>query len=203
MPDDHGIVRHEVEQGLIYAHTRTNLNAAEILQLLARLDALFSILVEQGVVDAGDLEERRHEAEERLRKSLVEKGMSVALIEHETSKYDFEPASPIDCESRVHLCRAACCRLGIALSKEDVEEGVLRWDLGNPYFIGRAEDGSCVHLDPESRCCGVYAARPIPCRGFDCRKDERIWRDFEKMVPNPKVAEPGWPQVLDAKPSNP
>jgi hypothetical protein len=31
----------------------------------------------------------------------------------------------------------------------------------------------------------VWQQRPIPCRGYDCRKDERIWLDFEKRIINP------------------
>jgi hypothetical protein len=51
------------------------------------------------------------------------------------------------------------------------------------------ERGSCR--------CTVYDARPVPCRGFDCREDKRIWRDFEGRVPNPALADPNWPEGLD------
>jgi hypothetical protein len=51
------------------------------------------------------------------------------------------------------------------------------------------ERGSCR--------CTVYDARPIPCRGFDCREDRRIWLDFEGRVPNPAVSDPDWPRCLE------
>ena len=40
---------------------------------------------------------------------------------------------------RVHLCKASCCRLPFALSRQDVEEGIVRWDLGQPYLIDQRE----------------------------------------------------------------
>jgi hypothetical protein len=29
----------------------------------------------------------------------------------------------------------------------------------------------------------------VPCRGFDCRNDKRIWLDFENKVINPELPE--------------
>jgi Fe-S-cluster containining protein len=93
-------------------------------------------------------------------------------------------ASPqINCHERIHACKGACCALRFALSRQDVEEGVVRWDLGRPYLNRQAADGYCVHSDPTSRSCGAYAQRPAPCRIYDCRSDDRIWLDFDKMIP--------------------
>ena len=107
--------------------------------------------------------------------------------------YTFESVADIDCHNRVHLCRAACCRLPFALSKQDIREGIVHWDLGQPYLIAHDGNGTCGHLDPTTRACTVWDQRPVPCRAFDCREDERIWLDFEKMVINPKVSQPDWP----------
>jgi Fe-S-cluster containining protein len=113
----------------------------------------------------------------------------VALQEFDQDKYQFNEEVEIDCENRVHLCRAACCRLELALSKQDIEEGIVKWNLGKPYLIARDADGYCRHLDRESRRCSVWRQRPIPCRGYDCREDERVWLDFENGIVNPKLDE--------------
>ena len=74
---------------------------------------------------------RRKQASERLRREYVERGMAVAMQEFGVSKYEFQGGAEIDCENRIHLCKAACCRLPFALSKQDVQEGVVKWDLGS------------------------------------------------------------------------
>jgi len=101
------------------------------------------------------------------------------------SKYDAKsPAIP--CAELIALCGARCCTLSFALSTEDLDEGVIRWDYGQPYLIRqRASDGYCVHNDPQSHGCTVHPHRPRVCRGYDCRKDERIWIDYEQRIPAP------------------
>jgi Fe-S-cluster containining protein len=180
-------------QGLLYAHTRANLNTIEAHQALAKAEALVEVLIEQGFIDRAKFDARLEEVAQRLRAEFVQKGMSVAIQEHETSKYERESSVEIDCESRVHLCKAACCRLSFALSKEDVEEGVVRWELGRPYMIAQTSERRCVHLDTDCHRCGVYEHRPVPCRTYDCRSDTRVWLDFENRVPNPRVDDPDWP----------
>ena len=71
----------------------------------------------------------------------------------------------------------------------------MRWDLGHPYMIAQGgDDGYCTHQDRSDRSCGVHQQRPVPCRGYDCRKDRRIWLDFEKRILNPDVNRDDWPQ---------
>lgn len=187
----------ELLRGLIYAHNRTNANTAEVHEANATLHALVEVLVERGLIDSEAFEVRRKQTSEQLRREYVERGMAVAMQEFGVSKYDFKSGAEIDCENRLHLCKAACCRLPFALSKQDVQEGVVKWDLGQPYMNARDTEGYCVHLDKCSGHCIVYAQRPIPCRGYDCRKDERIWLDFERRVINPRVTEPHWPECLE------
>jgi hypothetical protein len=100
-------------------------------------------------------------------------------------KYEVEP-SAIPCDELIHLCHARCCRLTFALSTKDLDEGVIRWDYGQPYLIRQREtDGYCVHNDPTSRGCTVHAFRPRVCRLYDCRKDSRVWIDYDKRIPAP------------------
>lgn len=92
-----------------------------------------------------------------------------------------------------------CWHLSSAFSKQDVQEGVVKWDLGQSYMNMRDADGYCQHLDQCSGRCTVYAQRPIPCRGYDCRKDKRIWLDFEYCVIRPSIDNLDWPKCLEVK----
>jgi len=112
-------------------------------------------------------------------------------------KYAFPDGVRIDCESRLHLCKAACCALVFPLSEQDIEEGVVRWDPESPYLNARREDGYCQHL-AESRQCSIYSQRPVPCRAFDCRNDRRIWLDFERRIVNPALLEAEGPAAVAA-----
>ncbi len=94
----------------------------------------------------------------------------------------------VPCAELMPLCEARCCTLSFALSTEDLDEGVIRWDYGQPYLIRqRASDGYCVHNDPDDHGCTVHALRPRVCRSYDCRKDTRIWDDFAQRIPAKQV----------------
>lgn len=100
-------------------------------------------------------------------------------------KYATPSAGP-SCEELLHLCRARCCTLSFALSTQDLDEGVIRWDYGQPYLIRQREsDGYCVHCDPADLACTVHQHRPRVCRAYDCRDDARIWIDFANRIPAP------------------
>ena len=92
-------------------------------------------------------------------------------------------ATMLPCDELLPLCRARCCTLRFALSSADLDEGVIRWDYGQPYLIRqRKSDGYCVHNHPETHHCTVHEARPRACRSYDCRTDKRIWLDFDNRV---------------------
>jgi hypothetical protein len=102
------------------------------------------------------------------------------------------PSPDVPCAELIPLCGARCCQLSFALSTEDLDEGVIRWDYGQPYLIRqRASDGFCVHNDPGSRGCTVHAQRPRVCRSYDCRDDPRVWIDYERRIPAPRADAPG------------
>jgi len=108
----------------------------------------------------------------------------------------YEIASPdIPCAELIPLCQARCCTFGFPLSTQDLDEGVIRWDYGQPYMIRqRKSDGYCVHNDPSSHGCTAHGFRPRVCRVYDCRHDERVWIDYEKRIPAAPI-EPGWREV--------
>lgn len=189
-------VRDEVAAGLRYAHFRADANTGKLLEVASFLYAAIDLLREKGLIDVAELDRRKADASANLVEKFTERGMGVVYQKPERDKYAFEGATGIDCGDRIHLCKASCCKLRFALSRQDVEEGVVRWDFSAPYVIARGDDGYCQHLDCATKCCGVYQQRPIPCRGYDCRTDRRIWLDFENRVVNPRLDDPDWPNCV-------
>lgn len=47
--------------------------------------------------------------------------------------------------------------------------------------------------------CTIREHRPLPCRGYDCRKDQRIWLDYEAHTINPRILQPGCPCARSAR----
>lgn len=93
------------------------------------------------------------------------------------------PSPDVPCAELIPLCHGRCCTLTFSLSPADLDEGVIRWDYGQPYLIAqRASDGYCVHSEPTSRGCTVHSMRPRVCRTYDCRDDQRIWRDYAARI---------------------
>lgn len=180
-------LRDELARGLLYLHSRANANTSKTLEVAAFAYALIELLSERGIIAIAEVDERKKVVGQRLVELFAEKGMGVALTKDEQDKYSYHNEVHIDCENRVHLCRASCCRLRFALSVQDVEEGSVKWDLGRPYMIRQGFDGYCHHFERQTQGCGIYNSRPVVCRGYDCRDDKRIWLDFEKKIINPDL----------------
>jgi len=180
-------LRSEVVDGMLYSHTRTNTITGKLLEVTAFSYALIELLVEKGILATEELDKRKEEVVQRLKKKFRSAGMGVMLQEHEQDKYRLKSEARIDCENRLHFCKAACCKLAFALSRQDIEERVVKWDIGYPYMNAKTRDGYCVHLKRGSCRCSVYEHRPVPCRAYDCRKDKRIWVDFDKGIINPDL----------------
>ena len=111
------------------------------------------------------------------------RGELAPMVSNVPDKYKLEQLPTIDCDARLPLCKARCCTLPFALSVQDLDERVVRWDYSRPYQIGRRPDGYCVHNEPGTCHCNVYEQRPGICRQYDCRKDKRIWVDFDARIP--------------------
>jgi hypothetical protein len=187
-------LRQQVAEGLFYTHTRLSQNTNKTLEASSFLYALVELLNERGVITVQELDERKKVVAERLVAQLKEKGLGVMLQDPEEDKYAFKGEVEIDCENRVQLCHATCCRLRFALSKQDVYEGIVKWDLGRPYLIAQGNDRYCTHFERSTCRCTVRENRPVPCRGYDCRNDKRIWLDFEHKIVNPNIHRADWPQ---------
>lgn len=180
-------LRDQVAEGLMYSHSRENANTSKILEVASFSYALIELLMERGLISVEELDERKREVGQRLVEKFVDKGMGVALTKNEEDKYAYQSEVTIDCASRLHLCRQACCRLSFALSVQDLEEGAVKWELGKPYMIRHDADGYCHHVDRQGSCCGIYEQRPVVCRAYDCRADKRIWDDFENRLVSPEL----------------
>jgi hypothetical protein len=118
--------RHELVRGLVYLHNRANANTAELHQACATIHAVVDLLVEQGVLDHDTLEAPQQETAGQMRRHSLTQRMVEVMQESADSKYTFQDAAEAACTSRLHLCRATCSRLSPALSREDVQEGVVR-----------------------------------------------------------------------------
>jgi len=195
-PPGGGDLRQEVADGLLHVHRRLGAGTAKTLEVAAFLYALVELLAEKGLIEIEALDTREAAVAERLASQLSDRGLGVMIQDPEYDKYAFGGEVEIDCAARVHLCRAACCRLPFALSRQDLNEGIVRWDLAQPYVIAQNQDGCCCHLARETLACTIHEHRPVPCRAFDCRQDRRIWLDFEARIVNPAIHRPDWPRCL-------
>ena len=180
-------LRDELAAGLLYLHSRANANTSKTLEVASFSYALIELLTERGILSLAELDERKRIVGQRLVEKFTEKGMGVALTQDAQDKYRCDSGVQIDCAERLPLCRAACCRLRFALSLQDVEEGCVKWELGHPYMIRQGPDGYCHHLDRTTHRCSIYDRRPFVCRSYDCRKDKRIWLDFDQRVVSPDL----------------
>jgi Fe-S-cluster containining protein len=181
-------LRAEVASGFVYSHRRANANTSRVLEVAAFSYAAIELMIEKGLISVEELDERKRKIGAGLVQKFNDGGLGIALLDEETDKYTYQRSVEIDCQARLPLCRAACCRLTFPLSVQDVEEGKVRWEMGRPYMNRRDADGYCHHLQRGSCRCGVYEARPLICRGYDCRGDKRIWTDFENRVASPDLA---------------
>ncbi len=177
--------------GLVYTHTRINDNTKKTLESTSFLYALIELLNEKGLITIEELDERKKKLAKRLVQKFTESGIGLMYQDPEYDKYTFEHEADVDCASRIHICKAVCCSIPFALSRQDVEEGIIRWDFGRPYLIAHDPDGYCVHLNRDTCKCHVHENRTVPCRGFDCRNNEKwpIWLDYENQILNPELKE--------------
>jgi Fe-S-cluster containining protein len=175
-------VERQVERGSLFTHTALSETAERVTEVETFLYGLVDVLVASQVIDQDALGQAaaavRGELDQR------EETMSPGVALRVDTEMPADVFVPVNCAERMHVCHAICCRLHFALSAAEVETGTVKWDLGRPYQIRHDATGTCVHNDPETHGCSVYADRPRVCRGYSCANDERIWSDFENMQLN-------------------
>ena len=178
-------------RGLRYSHIRINSNTSKTLESCSFLYALIELLNEKGIINIEELDERKKKVVERLVKKFTDSGIGLMYQDPEYDKYTFKHEAQVDCLKRLPICKAICCKFPFALSRQDVEEGIIRWNFGRPYMIAHGEDGYCVHLDRGSFQCTVREHRPVPCRGFDCQNDQKwsVWSDYNNKILNQELVQ--------------
>ena len=180
-------LRRDIQEGLRRMHEMIAATQEESLHAAADVRALAMILVEAGIIQPYELEEILRQARWQMARELMPR----VRLGSVRDKYTAAGSVDIDCPSLIPICQGRCCAFVFCLTKQDLDEGVVRWDYGNPYWIKQGADGRCTHSDPVTHLCTIHEHRPFNCRKFDCRNDERIWDDFEKKILAPPLAAPG------------
>jgi len=170
-----------LERGLRFSHVMMSVLQDQGNEAIAYVQALTELLIEKGVLTADELEAPLERARDEVGKVVVPR---VRLADM-GDKYALDQNVRIDCASLIPLCQARCCTFRFFLTKQDLDEGIARWDYGNPYWINQADDGYCCHSAPQTRGCTIHQSRPHVCRNYDCRHDKRVWLDFDKRIPAP------------------
>jgi len=182
-----GTDEEELRRALRAALVRTEELRDDVLRATARAAALEEALAARGdaEVEAG-LETRTATLLSRLRTADSHAVDHVQLGEP-IDKYTVDNADGPPCLEIIPICQARCCTLSHALTTQDLDEGVIKFDAERPYLIRHDADGHCTHLDRGTRGCGEYQHRPAICRRYDCRNDPRVWLDYEARVLAPTM----------------
>lgn len=173
----------QMERGGLHTHTIVSRNADRISEAESFLYGAIDILIDKGLLTEFELSK----AAEKVRREMDNAGQTVGpgiALRVDGDESGPREAAPVNCAKRLPICKAVCCKLHFALSADEVESGIVKWDLGEPYHIRHKANGCCHHLDSESKGCSVYDNRPKVCRQYSCEKDKRVWIDFENMILN-------------------
>jgi Fe-S-cluster containining protein len=196
----------QVERGSLFTQAALHRGFVRLNEAEHLLGRLIEALADKGVVSPEELglETANPEAADAEEAATVTEGdqpgdeyppeapeqprliwPAVALrVDDDPDAQSAQPEVLVDCEARMPICQAVCCKLKFPLSAPEVESRKVKWDIGHPYVIRHESSGYCTHNDPETRRCGVYADRPRICRTYSCARDTRIWADFDNMVLN-------------------
>lgn len=182
---EQGLARLErqMERGSLFTHTAVSQNADRIQEAESFVYGLVDALIDKGLLTEAEVAQAAAKVRREIQTTGQAIGPAIALrVDGESA--DEEPFIAVNCAERLAVCKAVCCRLHFALSAEEVEAGIVKWDLGAPYYIRHEAYGCCHHLNAESKGCSVYRDRPNVCRRYSCARDQRIWKDFDNMVLN-------------------
>jgi Fe-S-cluster containining protein len=173
----------QTEKGSLFTHTVLSQQIIRQNENDVFLYGLIDYLTDKGMVVPEDLKKYV----ETVKKEIVEKKEYAnlgAAIRKDNEAIESTTFVPVNCEERMPICKAVCCKLSFALSIEEIEVGKLKWELGKPYYIRHKSNGYCCHINNENKQCNVYENRPSVCKKYSCANDTRIWKNFDKMILN-------------------
>jgi Fe-S-cluster containining protein len=162
-------------------------NISKTFQASVNLYALINLLIDKKVIKKNEFDRRKKEVEKQLIDGYKKAG--IGIIVHDQAfadKYELTSQVEIDCASKMHICKGACCRFVYCLTIQDIHEGI-RWNLSHPFTCLKGDNDYCIYLREDDMRCSIHDKRPLSCRQFDCRNDERIWLDFDKEIINPNL----------------
>jgi Fe-S-cluster containining protein len=175
------VSREELERALRRIHAAVDSLRDDLLVLGAQVADLTSHLHDRDAIDVAVLDRTSADTVAQIRAADSQWAMGVELGEPFVDKYEVE-SPPVPCAELMPICKARCCQLSFPLSTQDLDGGVVKFDYSRPYRIRKRPDGHCTHQHPDTGGCTIYDERPAPCRGYDCRDDERIWLDYDKRI---------------------
>ena len=174
-------VERQAVHAAMHAHTIDSALAGRIHALESTVYGLVDLLVNKRLVGESELTASANCIAQTIedRGERAHGGVAIRVDPPEP-----QPVAAVNCAERIPICKAVCCRLTFPLTTEEIQDGHLKWELGQPYFIRHDERGACVHQDRSTCLCAVYSERPNLCKHYSCQADKRIWKDFAKMILN-------------------
>ncbi len=193
MPDPVHELDRQVQRGSLFTQAVLQQTSQRISETEVIVARLVDALAERGLVDPDQLGlvsddrpvvGREPELADDELPEMPKPTITWPAVAIREDPAEVTPPAFVDCEARMPVCKAVCCRLKFPLSAAEVERADVRWDIGHPYLIRHESDGYCSHNDRATHGCTVYDQRPTVCRTYSCVNDRRIWSDFDGMVLN-------------------
>lgn len=172
-------IEHQMIRGQLLTHNTLTKISSRINDMEAFIFGINDALIEKGILSSKFLYSKIESVKRTLMDSDEALNAGIA-IRKDNDDTEFQP---VNCSERIHICKGICCKLVFPLNQEEVEGGIVKWDLGRPYYIRHRADGFCCHRGEQGQC-SIYSDRPKVCGVYTCKGDERIWKDFENMVLN-------------------
>ena len=105
--------------------------------------------------------------------SIMQKMMEIRICAVYGQEDEDVPDAVVNCGANIQSCKAKCCKLQFALTKEEVKKKIYKHNPSRPFFIAKDQDGYCPHLDRGTFHCTVWSERPLRCRRYDCNKESK------------------------------
>lgn len=177
----------EIVEGFVNTYFLLDDVIAKNFQSSVNLYALIDLLIDKKIIQKKDFEKRKKAVEEKLIDDYKKTGIGIKLHDQAwIDKYNLTNQLEIDCASRMHICKGACCKFIYCLSIQDISEGI-RWNLSQPFKSIRGDNGYCTYIKENDMRCSIYEKRPLGCRLYNCLNDQRIWLDFDNKIINPDL----------------